>query len=180
VDIKDFGPLGQFLSGLGTIVLAALGLWARRNYRRQVNLEQMRWLQQLYDSFYNSERYKEVRQVIDFDELGQTLELLRRGDADPHQLSLPERAKLDQFTDYLNFFEWLAYLEEEKQLTFPQLDTMFGYYLARLAQVDRNHQLRQYIRDKGYEQLHRLLDRYAQDGAASAARAIAAGGKVSG
>jgi hypothetical protein len=180
VDIKDFGPLGQFLSGLGTIVLALLGLWARRNYRRQVNLEQMRWLQQLYDSFYNSDRYKEVRQVIDFDELGQTMELLRRGDADPHQLSLPERAKLDQFTDYLNFFEWLAYLEKEKQLTFPQLDTMFGYYLARLSQVDKNRQLRQYIRDKGYEQLHRLLDRYAQDGAAPAARAIGAGGKVSG
>jgi len=180
VDIKDFGPLGQFLSGLGTIVLALLALWARQNYRRQVSLEQMRWLQQLYDSFYNSERYKEVRQVIDYDELGQTMELLRRGDADPHQLSLPERAQLDQFTDYLNFFEWLAYLEEEKQLTFKQLDTMFGYYLARLSQVDKNHQLRQYIRDNGYEQLHRLLERYAQDGAAPAARAIAAGGKGSG
>ena len=55
MDIKDLGPLGQFLSGLGTIVLAALGLWARRNYRRQVSLEQMRWVQDLYDSFYNSE-----------------------------------------------------------------------------------------------------------------------------
>ena len=179
MDIKDFGPLGQFLSGLGTIVLALLGLWARQNYRRQVSLEQMRWLQQLYDSFYNSDRYKEVRQVIDFDELGQTMELLRRGDADPHQLSLPERTKLDQFTDYLNFFEWLAYLEEEKQLTFQQLDTMFGYYLTRLSQVDRNRQLRRYILEKGYEQLHRLLDRYAQDVSVSP-RATAAGGSGSG
>jgi hypothetical protein len=145
-----------------------------------VSLEQMRWLQQLYDSFYNGERYKEVRQVIDFDELGQTMELLRRGDADPHQLSLPERAKLDQFTDYLNFFEWLAYLEDEKQLTFRQLDTMFGYYLTRLSQVDRNRQLRQYIRDNGYEQLHRLLDRYSQEASAPAASATAAGRSGSG
>jgi len=162
VDIKDLGPLGQLLSGLGTISLAGLALWARQSYRRQVNLEQMRWLQQLYDSFYNSDRYKAVRQIIDFDELAQILDLLRRGETDPHQLSLPERAQVDQLTDYLNFFEWLAFLEEEKQLTFVQLDTMFGYYLVRLLQVDKNRQLRQYIQEKGYEQLNGLLDRYAQ------------------
>jgi hypothetical protein len=162
------------------MVLAALALWARQNYRRQVSLEQMRWLQQLYDSFYNSDRYKEVRQAIDFDELGQTMELVRRGDADPHQLTLPERAQLDQFTDYLNFFEWLAYLEKEKQLTFRQLDTMFGYYLTRLLQVDRNRPLRRYIQENGYEQLHVLLDRYSQDVSVRAARAMAAGGNEPG
>ena len=164
VDIRDLGPLGQLLSGLGTLAVAALALWARQNYRRQVNLEQMRWLQQLYDSFYNSDRYRAVRQAVDFDELDQTLELLRRGDADPHQLSLPERTQLDQFTDYLNFFEWVAFLEKEGQLTFEQLDTMFKYYLIRLLQVDKNRQLRKYIQDKGYEQLDRLLDRYSQTG----------------
>jgi len=177
VDIKDLGPLGQILSGLGTIGLAGLALWARQSYRRQVNLEQMRWLQQLYDSFYNSDRYKAVRQSIDFDDLAQTLDLLRRGETDPHQLSLPERAQLDQFTDYLNFFEWLAFLEEEKQLTFVQLDTMFGYYLVRLLQVDKNRKLRQYIQEKGYEQLNGLLDRYAQGKAVIAAgKAKAASG----
>lgn len=164
VDIRDLGPLGQLLSGLGTLAVAALALWARQNYRRQVNLEQMRWLQQLYDSFYNSERYRAVRQAVDFDELDQTLDLLRRGDADPHQLSLPERTQLDQFTDYLNFFEWVAFLEKEGQLTFEQLDTMFKYYLIRLLQVDKNRQLRKYIQDKGYEQLDRLLERYSQTG----------------
>jgi hypothetical protein len=180
VDIRDLGPLGQLLSGVGTIVLAALGLWARRNYRRQVNLEQMRWLQQLYDSFYNSDRYKEVRQLIDFDELAQTMELLRRGDSNPHQLSLPERARVDQFTDYLNFFEWLAFLQEEKQLTFGQLDTMFGYYLTRLLEIDKSRQLRTYIQEKGYEQLHRLLERYSQNiSVLTAGRARAAGGSPS-
>lgn len=123
----------------------------------------MRWLQQLYDSFYNSDRYKAVRQMIDFDELEQTMELLRRSDSDPHHITLPERAQVDQFTDYLNFFEWLAFLEEEKQLTFAQLDTMFGYYLTRLLQVDKNRQLRKYIQEEGYEQLNRLLDRYSKD-----------------
>ena len=163
MDIRDLGPLGQFLSGLGAIGLAGLAFWARQSYRRQVNLEQMRWLQQLYDSFYNSDRYRAVRQVIDFDDLDQTLELLRRGDADPYQLSLPERTQLDQFTDYLNFFEWVAFLEEEGQLTFEQLDAMFKYYLTRLLEIDKNRQLRKYIQSHGYEQLDRLLDRYEQD-----------------
>jgi len=177
VDIRDLGPIGQFLSGLGAIGLAGLAVWARQSYRRQVNVEQMRWLQQLYDGFYNSDHYKSIRRMIDFDELDQTLDLLRRGDADPHQLSLPERAQVDELTDYLNFFEWLAFLEEEKQLTFTQLDTMFGYYLARLLQVDKNRQLRKYIQEKGYEQLNGLLDRYAQDKSVHAAgEAKAAGG----
>ena len=144
-------------------MLAGLGLWARQNYRRQVNLEQMKWLQQLYDSFYNSDRYKTVRQMIDFDDLGQTMDLLRRGETDPHHLSLPERDRLDEFTDYLNFFEWLAYLEKEKQLTFAQLDSMFRYYMTRLLEIDKNRELRKYIQEEGYEQLSRLLDRYGRD-----------------
>ena len=163
MDIRDLGPLGQFLSGLGAIGLAGLAFWARQSYRRQVNLEQMRWLQQLYDSFFNSDRYRAVRQVIDFDDLDQTLELLRRGDSNPYQLSLPERTQLDQFTDYLNFFEWVAFLEEEGQLTFEQVDVMFKYYLTRLLEIDKNRQLRKYIQSHSYEQLDRLLDRYEQD-----------------
>lgn len=158
-------------------MLAGLGLWARQNYRRQVNLEQMKWLQQLYDSFYNSDRYKEVRQMVDFDELGHTMELLRRSETDPHHLSLPERAQLDQFTDYLNFFEWLAYLEKEGQLTFSQLDTMFRYYLTRLLEIDKNRELRKYIQEEGYEQLSRLLGRYGRDiRVAPASKGIASSG----
>jgi hypothetical protein len=175
VDIKDIGAIGQLLSGVGALILAGAALWARKSYRHQVNLEQMKWLQQLYDSFYNSERYKAVRQLIDFDDLGATLELLRRADADSGRLSLPERTQVDQFTDYLNFFEWIAFLEKEGQLTFEQLDAMFKYYLTRFLQVDKNRQLRKYIQEKGYEQLHRLLNRYSEIGGTGALVAAAHG-----
>jgi hypothetical protein len=162
VDIKDFGAIGQVVSGIGALILAGTALWARKNYARQVTLEQMKWLQQLYDSFYNSERYKAVRQLIDFDDLGTTLALLKRADTESGQLSLPERTQVDQFTDYLNFFEWIAFLEKEGQLTFEQVDAMFKYYVTRFLQVDKNRELRKYIQQNGYEQLHRLLNRYAE------------------
>jgi hypothetical protein len=171
VDIKDFGAIGQLVSGIGALIVAWAALWARKNYARQVTLEQMKWLQQLYDSFYSSERYKAVRQLIDFDDLGSTLELLRRADTDSSQLSLPERTQVDQFTDYLNFFEWIAFLEKEGQLTFEQVDAMFKYYLVRLLQVEKNRELRKYIQEHGYEQLHRLLNRYAEIGGAGLAAA---------
>ena len=164
MDIRDWGAIGQLLSGIGTVVVAGAATLARRSYRHQIGLEQMKWLQQLYDNFYNSDRYKAVRQRIDFDDLETLLQLLRKSDVAPQELRTQEKDQLDQFTDYLNFFEWIGYLEREGQITFENIDAMFKYYLVRLLQVDVSHQLRKYISDHGYEELHNLLNRYSKIG----------------
>jgi len=164
MDIRDWGAIGQLLSGIGTATVAGVAILARRSYRHQINLERMKWLQQLYDSFYNSDRYKAVRQRIDFDDLATLFQLLRKSDIAPQELRAQEKDQLDQFTDYLNFFEWIGYLEREGQITFKNVDAMFKYYLVRLLQVDSSKQLRKYILDHGYEELHSLLDRYSKIG----------------
>jgi hypothetical protein len=162
MDIKDWGVLGQVLSGAGTLTIAISAVVAAKRYRYQVNLERMKWLQQLYDSFYNSERYKGIRQLIDFDDLDTLIQLLKKSDASPRELHSPERNQVDQFTDYLNFFEWIGYLQKEGQITFEQVDTMFHYYLVRLMKVDRDQELRKYIKKNDYQELHRLLNQYSK------------------
>jgi hypothetical protein len=162
MDIRDLGAAGQLLSGLGAAVIAWMAILARANYRRQVSLEQMKWLQQLYDSFYNSDRYKRVRQLIDFDDAGTLLQLLRKSDITSRELRPAERDQIDQFSDYLNFFEWVGYLVKDRQITFKHVNTMFKYYLVRLIQVDKNQELRKYIKSHGYEELHSFLNRYSR------------------
>jgi hypothetical protein len=73
--LKD---LGEFLTGVGTMILCSTALLAFLGYRRQINRQKLRWLQQLYEKFYNQKRYKPVRQRIDFDDLDDLLPLLQK------------------------------------------------------------------------------------------------------
>lgn len=148
-----------YFPAIGTAVgLITAGL-AYRTYYRQARLERLKWLQQLYDSFYNSERYKPVRQIIDFDDMAEVLSLLQKSDSECRQLPERQRNLLDQFTDYLNFFEWIAFLEWKRQLDFKDIDVMFNYYLRRIVEIDNKHenQISQYLSASGYEQFQRLL-----------------------
>src|SRR5260370_24445266 len=160
MDLRNLGAIGQFLSGIGIFFLLVTAWVAYKNYIYHTQLERLKWLQQLFESFYNSDRYKTVREQIDFDDVEGLLPLLRRSDSEPAALRHEERVQVDLFTDYLIFFEWIAFLESKEQLAFEDVDAMFNYYLKRLVQVDEDQQLRRYIREKGFERLHRLLNRY--------------------
>lgn len=161
MDVRDWAAV---ISAGATAAIAGTAIMAAIRYRHQSSLERMKWLQQLYDNFYNSERYKQVRQLIDFDDLEALIQLLRKSDAAPRELRAEDRDRVDQLTDYLNFFEWIGYLEKERQLTIKNIDTMFKYYLVRSMQVDGHQALRKYIKDHGYEELHRLLNHYSKIG----------------
>lgn len=161
MDLSNLGHIGQFLSGIGIVFLLITAWFTYKNYAYHTQLERLKWLQQLFESFYSSDRYKAMRQQIDFDDMKDLVSLLQRSESEPAELRREERIQVDLFTDYLNFFEWIAFLEGKEQLTFDDVDAMFNYYLKRLLQIDGDQQLRRYIRDNGFEKLHRLLNRYA-------------------
>ncbi|MCI0487720.1 MAG: hypothetical protein L0229_14095 [Blastocatellia bacterium] len=125
----------------GSAILAALG--ALFIYRRNSRLERARWLSTLYDKFFESDRYKEVRDILD------TIANTDR----VNELVIKEEAK---FTDYLNFFEFVAILTVSKQLRHQEVDDLFNYYLECLKRHDR---VREYIsrEENGYERLRKLL-----------------------
>ncbi len=88
------------------------------------------------------EQLKKVRDSLDCEaDQEQVNELVLRGQAN--------------FTDYLNFFEFVAFLGYKNQLTQEEIEDLFGYYLSCLK---RHSRVRKYIKENGYERLDSLLE----------------------
>ena len=113
-------------------------------YKRNHRLEQSRWLSDLYDKFYETDRYKRVRDLLDSKDNEAIDELVENEDP--------------AFTDYLNFFEHVAIFAGSKQLRIDDVEASFCYYLDCLERVKK---VDDYINnnEKGYEKLKAYLKR---------------------
>ena len=138
MDIKTFL---EIVGPTGTFVAAA---FAAYTYYRSANLEQAKWQASLYEKFYEKPDLKKVREILDSDD----------------EISL-EITKLihdetPEFSDYLNFFEFVAFLSlKSKQLKIDEVDDLFGYYLDCF---NRRSDIRSYVSEKSYELVGKLLD----------------------
>jgi hypothetical protein len=112
-------------------------------YRRNHRLEQSRWLSTFYDKFYESDKYKRVRELLDSQMSDDVRDMVLNEDPD--------------FTDYLNFFEHVAIFAGSRQLRTDDVEASFCYYLDCLQVHEK---VRDYInnRDKGYEKLKAYLE----------------------
>jgi hypothetical protein len=98
----------------------------------------------LYSKFYEQPELKKVREILD-----------RQPPDSPEVCSLVEDEDAS-LTDYLNFFEFMAYLRKYGQLSYENVKALFDYYLSSLC---RHETVRKYISDdsKGYGYLKELL-----------------------
>jgi hypothetical protein len=128
-----------------TAAVGALGaVWI---YYRKSALDRATWLSSLYTKFYEADKLKQTRNTLD-ESLPDAENVQKMvDDEDPN------------FTDYLNFFEFMAYLEERGQLSEKDVAALFDYYLRNLS---KHKSVRKYIgKDKkGYGYLQKLLPRF--------------------
>lgn len=130
---------------IGQAIFAAVGvIWGLKIYRRNSRLERAKWITSLYEKFFENDHLKKVRNALDV--LSDSAEVVKVNE-------LVSREK-PEFTDYLNFFEYVAILRESKQLGDQEIYDLFNYYLGCL---ERHENVRRYIEENGYEQLHALL-----------------------
>jgi hypothetical protein len=131
----------QLMAGM-SVALGALAYW--RNSR----LERARWLASLYAKFYEALDLKMIREILDCSAANspEVLKLVEEQDA--------------RFTDYLNFFEFMAYLRACGQLSQKDVAALFDYYIRVLSKHDG---VRKYVLDdrNGYGYLKRLLPLFA-------------------
>ena len=128
------------ISAVGTALAAG---FAALVYRRNSALERAKWASGLYEKFYEATILKQMRDRLDCsNELDLVNEIVIREEP--------------AFTDYLNFFEFIAFLKTSKQLKDSEIEALFGYYLDCLNRHDR---VKQYISnpENGYEGLANLL-----------------------
>jgi hypothetical protein len=109
-------------------------------YRTNSKLERAKWMTNLYEK----EGLKTVRNKLDCD-------------SDESEIDDLVCEETQEFTDYLNFFEYIGKLKKLGQLSDEDIRDLFGYYLDCLK---RHRSVRDYIsqREKGFEELERLLD----------------------
>ena len=112
-------------------------------YRRNSQRERARWAESLYSRFFERSELKAVRDLLDCDA------------TDP-QVEQFVKAESSNWTDYLNFIEFVAYLHKSRQLSDGDVKALFGYYLGCLRQ---HPSVITYIQNesKGYEYLREML-----------------------
>jgi len=134
-------PTIYYLMATGAAFVAVL------TYYRNSTIERARWLSSLYTKFYEAPDLKRIRKCLDENAPNSPAvqELVREEDAD--------------FTDYLNFFEFMAYLEARGQLSKRDVAALFDYYLRVLS---KHKDVREYVlQDRnGYGYLKKLLPRF--------------------
>ncbi|HKP70732.1 MAG TPA: hypothetical protein VJV05_15700 [Pyrinomonadaceae bacterium] len=129
--VAMIAAVGTFLTALTALVV----------YVRNSKLERAKWALALYEKFFEKKELKHIRDTLDDDaDNGDVTNLVLRCPAD--------------FTDYLNFFEFVSFLETKGQLRRNEIKALFDYYLRCL---NRHPRVTNFVRENGYENLERLL-----------------------
>ena len=134
--------VGQMLAWLGALVAVVVAVV---NYRAQTRLKQAEWLKSLFEKFFESPIYKEVRVWLDY---GTLHEHLTVADAAVRQVNE------EKFTDFLNFFEFIGVLYSRKHLSYDQVYDVFDYYLKKIG---TDADCREWIDQYSFEKLKALL-----------------------
>jgi hypothetical protein len=102
-------PIFQLMAAVSVAVGAAA-------YWRNSRLERARWLSSLYSKFYEALDLKMIRETLDC--------------SSPNSPAVQKLVQDEdaRFTDYLNFFEFMAYLKACGQLSAKDVGAMFDYY----------------------------------------------------
>jgi len=132
----------KLAAGVGALVAV---LVAVVNYRAQTRLKQAEWLKSLFEKFFENSNYKEVRMWLEYGQLHGRLTV------EDQQL---REINEEKFTDFLNFFEFIAVLHARKHLTAEQVYDVFDYYLKKIKS-DEDCQL--WINQYSFEKLKALL-----------------------
>jgi hypothetical protein len=135
---KDLAQTFSYIFG------AIAGFSAFLIYRKNARLERARWASNLYAKFYEAEStLKKIRDQLDCPTPNDSVNSLVKSEP-------------AECTDYLNFFELMAYLRKSKQLKSEDIEALFGYYLDCIS---KHRTVVEYIehKGKGYESLRDLL-----------------------
>ncbi len=114
---KSIFEMAYYAFASGAVIGAYL------TYRKNSRLEQARWASTFYEKFYETDRYKKVRDILDCP-------------ADLTEVNQLVNEEASEFTDYLNFFEHIVIFTEAKQLNGQDVEDSFGYYFNCLDKLE--------------------------------------------
>jgi hypothetical protein len=135
------------------VAVIAVGV-AAYQYRRAVTTRHAEWLLSLFQSFYETTKYQRIRSILDWPHSPRSLQLAS------DLTNLKNSSDLQRLDLYLNFFEFVAVLNNRGELKEREVNALFQYYLDNLRAWPT---VMAYIKNEGFENLDRLLTTTKRD-----------------
>jgi hypothetical protein len=155
MQVQPLGEVGDFITGVGTVTLAAIAVLTVAigafQYGKQRAASRGRWLMDLHDRFVSS-RFKDIRCKLYGAVYNQEdrstqdpniIELIRKrrslglatqqthvGQPAEVQLSERERKIISALDDYLDFLGLVGHLTKQRELTEKDARAMFKWYVV--------------------------------------------------
>jgi len=138
---------GTLIPWIALLFAAASVTYAIRTHRFDANTNRSEFLLQLHRVFFFDETYRPIRRLLD-----------DSGDHTREQLQTAIREESQELTDFLNFFELVAYFEANDTLRSNDVQALLGYYLDLLK---ADSEVLHYVTSDGksFEYLSGLLGR---------------------
>lgn len=130
-------------------------------FKKTIKIKKAEWLSSLSDKFYRNKRYRKIRRILDYPEIEKDsyskLKISVEKSINDKDIFLQEEISLlEEFVDYLNFFEMIGALEKLKQLNFNEIKIVFDYYLKL---IKRHDWIIPFLKCEGFELTFSLIDR---------------------
>jgi hypothetical protein len=134
-----------WIKSIGAVVGLCTAGFGVFTYFRSSRTKAAEFLLTLHKAFFVDATYQPMKALLDCD-----------GAAEEAKLEAVVKAEAPEFTDFLNFFELVAYLDSIETLTRGDTEALLGYYLTRLHEKAL---VWAYIKktSNGFENLRRLL-----------------------
>ena len=121
-----------YIKAFSGLLVAFSALFAAATYFRNGRLDRAKWISELHEKFFESEKYAEIRKLLDYKKPEERYQAL--ADSFPNNEESNNIDDEEKLVNYLNFFEFIAVLEKRGQLTIGEINDTFGYYILTLNQ----------------------------------------------
>ncbi len=134
-----------WLKWLGTLLTLGALVTGMFTYVRNSKTKTAEFLMTLHKAFFAESTYQQMKMLLDCD-----------GVAEEGKLEAMVQTEPPEFTDFLNFFELVAYLDSVGTLARRDSEALLGYYFNLLREKKA---VWNYIQSsaKGFENLRKLL-----------------------
>lgn len=141
----DANSADLWIKAVGGVIALCTGGFAVFTYFRNSRTKAAEFLLTLHKAFFVDPTYQAMKTLLDCD-----------GIEEEAKLEAAVAAQSAEFTDFLNFFELVAYLDTIETLMRGDTEALLGYYLSLLRD---KKPVWDYIRktSNGFENLRRLL-----------------------
>lgn len=142
------------------------GIWGVYTYKKSKRRDAAEWINDLFKDFYLNEQFEDIRRGLEY-HYEEEIQLLIEGrlterDREIKLLEQKDIELLAQIDDLLNYFEHIAYLEEESHIKAKDREAMFEYWFDLLNQP-KFAAIRRYVSKFGFDRVADSLEAPKED-----------------